>query len=229
MTSRLDDVWVRRLGNTNTWELAPADSAIALDDTAFFLEDPVDPTKRVRFDAEGVTTATTRVISVPDFDFTLGSGVGALRSVVSNAAAVFATPTVLTSAMSGTIQLMNVATGIDFTLPVISTATIGMTFGFRLIVEPTSNSYRISAGEATDLYVGHVWLTDKDAATADANALIGQFRPDLSNDVILTITGTDDTQGSLVGGYLNFEALTATRWHVSGTLIGDGSLATIFS
>jgi hypothetical protein len=55
------------------------------------------------------------------------------------------------------------------------------------------------------------------------------MRPDVSDDLIMTITGTDDTQGSLVGGWVEFTAITATRWFVRGSLIGDGALATNFS
>jgi hypothetical protein len=39
MTSRLDDVFVRRLGNTKTWEFAPSGSTLALDSTEFTLSD----------------------------------------------------------------------------------------------------------------------------------------------------------------------------------------------
>lgn len=207
---------------------AGAGPTLELRDDQFYLVDPATVTKRVRFDAGSVTAATTRVITVPDYDLNLGSGVGGLETWVDTGG-VFATPIVLTVADSGKGYLLDDAAGLDFTLPEITAATVGMKFKFRLVTEVTSNSYRITAGAAADLYVGHVRIWDKDAATGDANALIGQFRPDLSNDIALTITGSDDTQGSLVGGSLTFEAITAARWFVSGDLIGDGTLATVFS
>ncbi len=199
----------------------------AYPDTVFQIEDDADATKILKFSVGGIATATTRTITVPDADISL-SGVGGLRTVVSNSTAVYATPVVLTQADAGKIQLCNVATGIDFTLPAVTSSNIGMTFEFFITVEVTSNTYRWTA-QSGDLLFGHVWLTDKDAATGDANALIGQFRPNGSSHLVLTITGSDDTQGSLVGGSLKFTAITATGWFVQGDLIGDGSLATVFS
>jgi len=44
--------------------------ASAIQDT-FTLSDPTDDTKRVRFDAVGITTGNTRVLTVPDADATI--------------------------------------------------------------------------------------------------------------------------------------------------------------
>lgn len=46
------------------------DGTSAVQDT-FTLSDPTDDTKRVRFDAVGITTATTRVLTAPDADVTI--------------------------------------------------------------------------------------------------------------------------------------------------------------
>ena len=46
------------------------DGTSAIQDT-FTLSDPTDDTKRVRFDAVDVTTATTRVLTAPDADVTI--------------------------------------------------------------------------------------------------------------------------------------------------------------
>ena len=151
-----------------------------------------------------------------------------LRTVVDTGGA-FATPIVLTAADSGKTYLLDDAAGLDFTLPAIATANIGMVFRFRLITEVTSNSYRMTAGEATDLFIGSVVMYDKDVAEGSTEALLQVFRPDVSDDDALTIAGADDTTGCLVGGWLELEAITATRWFVSGVLIGDGALATIFA
>jgi hypothetical protein len=129
--------------------------------------------------------------------------------------------------MSGTTQLLDVATGIDFTLPAISAATVGMHFRFLLTVEPTSNSYRWT-GQTGDVMGGHLVVIDKDQVEGSTEAVQQLNRPD-GTDLICTITGTDDTQGSLVGGWLEFEATTATQWFVRGSLIGDGALAQNFS
>ena len=212
-------------------------------DKNFWFVDPADTTKRGRLEAGSITTATDRVYTLPDATDTLVGLTatqtltnktftapvlnGNLRNVVSNAAAVFATPTVLTAAMSGTTQLLDVATGIDFTLPAIATAQIGTHFRFYLVVEPTSNSYRFTAATG-DVLCGNIVLFDKDVVEGSTEALLQMNRPD-GTDLICTITGTDDTQGSLVGGYVDYEAVTATMWFVNGVLIGDGALAQNFS
>ena len=46
------------------------DGTSAIQDT-FTLSDPTDDTKRVRFDAVDITTATTRVLTAPDADVTI--------------------------------------------------------------------------------------------------------------------------------------------------------------
>lgn len=51
----------------------------------FRLRGASDPTKRIKFQVDGVTTGTTREITVPDANFTL---VGALTSEVASSAIV---------------------------------------------------------------------------------------------------------------------------------------------
>jgi hypothetical protein len=140
----------------------------------------------------------------------------------------FATPIVLTANDSGKAYLLDDAAGLDFTLPAITASNVGMFFDFKLQTEPTSNSYRWTA-QAADLLIGRIVIIDKDMVEGSTEAVQQLNRPDGSDDLICTITGTDDTQGSLVGGSVSFLALTATRWWVEGTLIGDGALATNFS
>jgi hypothetical protein len=202
-------------------------TVLAIPDSVLQIEDNSDSTKVVTFSVGGLTAATTRTVTFPDYDLTLGSNVGSLRTVVDTAGA-FATPIVLTAADSGKQYLLDDAAGLDFTLPAITTANTGMHYTFYLQTEPTSNSYRWTA-QTADLLMGHVIIYDKDVTEASTEALLQIMRPDVSDDLIMTITGTDDTQGSLVGGWVEFTAITATRWFVRGSLIGDGALATMFS
>lgn len=150
------------------------------------------------------------------------------RKVVVSTGGAYATPIVLTAANSGNLYLLNDAAGLDFTLPAIGAGDIGVTFSFRLTVALTSNNYRMTAATG-DLLRGHITIIDKDTATGDANALISLFRPNESSHLVVTIPGTVDTGGRLLGGWLEFEAVTTTGWFVRGELIGDGALATVFS
>lgn len=47
------------------------------------LYDPSDTTKKARFDVGGITTATTRVITIPDRDLTLGPVLGSVSATTS--------------------------------------------------------------------------------------------------------------------------------------------------
>lgn len=200
---------------------------LAIPDSVLQIEDDADATKVIAFSAGGLTTGTTCTVSVPDASAVNFSGAGALRTIVDTGGA-FASPIVLTAADSGKTYLLDDAAGLDFTLPAVAAATLGMTFRFYVQTTLTSNSYRFTAASG-DLLMGHVLIIDKDAATGDTNALFSVFRPDQSDDLILTIGGSADTSGRLTGGWVEFEAITATRWFVRGILIGDGSLVTVFS
>lgn len=172
---------------------------------------------------------TLSVDGAVDMDSTL-SVLGAVnfKRQVTDTGGVFATPVVLTSAQSGRVILLDDAAGLDFTLPAIAAADIGTHFTFFLTVEPTSNSYRFTA-QTGDVLNGHIIIYDKDLAEGSTEALQQIFQANGSSHLVVTITGTDDTQGSLIGGWLEFTAITATGWFVRGSLIGDGSLATPFS
>jgi hypothetical protein len=175
--------------------------------------------------AAGATTITG-ALSVSTTS-TLSGAVNYKRQVTDTGGA-FATPVVLTSAQSGRVILLDDAAGLDFTLPALAAADIGTHFLFLLTVEPTSNSYRITAASG-DLLNGHVIIYDKDVAEGSTEALLQVFQANGSSHLVVTITGSDDTQGSLIGGWLEFTAISATGWFVRGSLIGDGALATPFS
>jgi len=147
---------------------------------------------------------------------------------VTDTGGVFATPIVLTSAQSGRVILLDDAAGLDFTLPALAAADIGTHFLFVITVEPTSNSYRMTAASG-DILFGHVMLYDKDLVEGSTEALQQVNQANGTSHLVFTITGSDDTQGSLIGGWVEFIAITATGWFVRGSLIGDGALATNFS
>lgn len=202
----------------------PQEASEGLDaySNTFHIVDRTDPSKKVRFDVSGVTSETVRTFALPDNDLPLGS-----PTVVATGGE-FDTPIVLDASYSGKVILLDTAAGLDFTLPALTTANVGMQFTFFLVTEVTSNSYRFTA-QSGDLLSGHVIMYDKDVAEGSTEALQQLFRPDGSDDLVITIAGADDTTGALVGGWLELTAISATGWFVRGSLIGDGALATIFS
>jgi hypothetical protein len=192
-----------------------------LDDRLLF-QDPADTTKAVRLDVGNVTTATTRVLTVPDQDMNLGTGVGALLSVVDTAG-VFATPIVLTAADSGKVYLLDDAAGLDFTLPALTSANLGIRYTFFLTVTNTSNSYRLTA-QTGDIINGHVLISDFDAAYTAPQILAAE-----AGGATLVATIGPAAKGGTAGGWIDLTAITATGWFIRGSLMGDGTIATIFS
>lgn len=146
------------------------------------------------------------------------------KSQVTDTGGAFATPIVLTTAQSGRLILVDDAAGLDFTLPAIGASDIGTWFEFLVTVSVTSNSFRVTAG-AGDLLNGGVLAIDFDAAYTAPQAAF--YEPDFSDDLIMTCNGT--TTGGKKGTRIKFEAVSATQWFVTGTLVGDGVLATPFS
>lgn len=125
--------------------------------------------------------------------------------------------TTMTAAMSGSVMLLDSAT-VDYVLPAIGTGDVGMYFDFLSTV--TSTNQTITAG-AADLLCGSVTIVSADVPTADI------FAPDVTDDLVLAMNGS--TTGGVIGSYIRFTAISATRWFVQGTLSGSGTATTPFS
>lgn len=146
------------------------------------------------------------------------------KAQVTDTGGAFATPIVLTAAQSGRVILVDVAAGLDFTLPAISSTEIGTVFEFLVTVSITSNSFRVTAA-AGDLLNGALLLVaDTEPYTAPHGVVV---KPDFTNDLIMTMNGT--TTGGKKGTKVKFTAVSATQWFVEGLACGSGVLATPFS
>lgn len=126
--------------------------------------------------------------------------------------------TTMTSAMSGSIMLVDGAT-VAYTLPAIGTGDVGMEFWFTVTVASTAAT--ITAG-AADLLTGGVMCMSSGAGIES-----DQFQPDVVDDLIITMNGT--TQGGNIGSTWHLIAISATRWYCDGTTLGSGTLVTPFS
>lgn len=186
-----------------------ANSSQSLDayDNTFKIVDRTDPTKQVEFDVSSLTTNTRRTITLPDYDVNF-----ARRNILSGEASL-----VLTPAMSGSLILIDDATQ-AFVLPALTATEVGIVYEFCSTVAATTTT--ITAG-AADLLVGGLAIVTASVPAAD------HFQPDGSDDLVITMNGT--TQGGMVGSRLRLEAISATRWLVSGTLLGTSTVITPFS
>lgn len=151
---------------------------------------------------------------------TLTGAVNYKRQVTDTGGA-YATPIALTAAQSGRVIIVDDAAGLDFTLPALSAAEIGVHYKFVVTVSVTSNALRVVAASG-DILFGGVVLVDFD--TADANLWCPA---DGSNDLTMSMNGT--TTGGKLGSWVEFIATSATQWWVNGIAVGDGTLATPFS
>ena len=126
----------------------------------------------------------------------------------------------MTTDESGALVLLNLATGIDITLPAItSDDEIGCWYEFKSILVASSESYTITA-LAGDLLIGRALLQDTDTANT-----IVSHAADVSDDLIFTFSDTAE----LVGGSAIFTAITTSRWLVEGLIYHTGNSATPFS
>jgi hypothetical protein len=189
------------------------------EDDSFFVVDETDPTKRIRFDAGAITTGTTVVVAASD----AGINTTGLRTVVDTGGA-FATPIVLTAADSGKIYLLDDAAGLDFTLPAIGAAQVGMEFTFFVTVTNTSNSYRFTAATG-DLLRGNLLMIDTNAVYTAPQAVAEG--PNESSHLVLDLTS--DATGGMIGGWFTITAIHATGWFVRGVLQADGTIANPFA
>ena len=177
----------------------------------FYIVDPTDTTKRMRFDASGITTATDRTQTLPDANVG-ASGAGLKRNVLSGAANL-----TLTAALSGSIILVDGATQ-AYTLPAVAAVDIGTYFDFLWTVASTTVTITAQAG---DILTGGVHAASTTAGGNDA------FSADATDDLIITFNGT--TQGGAIGSELRVTAISATRWYVQGAPIGSGTLISNFT
>ena len=123
----------------------------------------------------------------------------------------------LTANDSGKVLVLSVAGGLTVTLP---SAAPGLNFKF--VVGTTFTTAGLINTAATDeLYVGQLNIVDP-ATAGDMNS----FSADVSNDDTIDLGSIE--QGWLVGGWFNLVAISDTRWHVEGQLVGDATLATPF-
>jgi hypothetical protein len=127
----------------------------------------------------------------------------------------------LTPAQAGSLVLFDSAAGHIFTLPAVTTATIGMFFDFAVKTSVTSNNHKIITDAATTFLVGAVVMAS--IATASPAGFSA------NGTTIRALTANGTTTGGLIGETYRVVALSTTQWQISGVSIGSGTLATPFA
>jgi hypothetical protein len=173
--SNFSDVLARRLGNTNTYEFAPSGAGLAIDDDAFHIEDPADNTKRVRFDAGALATATTNVITLAD-----GAGLLPVHQVTrADAVVSLGNTTSATNMFASTGDALTVLAGVTYRFRLVYRATTGAT--------ATTLSFLL-AGTATFTTVDYMSLAVDAASGTAAAALMNNG--EVATAVVVGASGT---------------------------------------
>jgi hypothetical protein len=122
---------------------------------------------------------------------------------------------------SGALCLFDRAAGVVYTLPAITSASIGMQFEFQTTVTITSNAAKVITDAATTFIVGLVDMLIAGSATTLAAAANG------TTHVAISSNGT--TTGGVIGDRYRLTAVSTTLWVIDGVVSGSGSIATPFA
>lgn len=199
-----------RTSATNSAAAAAASAAVAAGAAAFVDTNPVvkgssDATKQVRFEVDGLTTATTRVLTVPDADMTL---VGA-DTAQTLANKTLTSPTLSTEAVTVTtnnLPALHPSLNLDF--------ANGRTVDPRITFTRASTATRVNAKGLIETVASGVPRIDYDPVTlACKGLLIEEARTNL-----LTYSEQfDNAAWTKVNSTITANALTAP----DGTLTAD--------
>lgn len=120
---------------------------------------------------------------------------------------------------SGALCLFDRAAGVVFTLPA---PVEGMQFEFLCTVAVTTNAYKVITNSASVFLIGSIM--GGSLAVADSGDV---FQGNGTTHVAVSMDGA--TKGGLIGGSLQFTAISSTQWAVTGTYVGNSTLADPFA
>ena len=120
---------------------------------------------------------------------------------------------------SGSLCLLDTATGVVYTLP---SPVVGMRFEFLVSVSVTSNLHKVITDAGTVSLLGGIIMGD-----AVINQSGDYFEADGSTHVALSADGA--TAGGLLGERYQMTCISATQWVVEGVCHGTGTLTTPFT
>ena len=136
------------------------------------------------------------------------------RGSVTTTAATYS----LTAAQSETTLYINKNDGCDVTLPA---AAPGLMYTIVHQLNHASDTVTINAASSADLFTG-------DCVIYKEGTGIHIFKPNGTSNYIATLNGTT-TGGTHGGGTFEIVGVSASEWHVKGSVQGSGTIATPFS
>lgn len=134
--------------------------------------------------------------------------------------------TTLTTAQSGALCVWNSATGYTFTLPTITADTVGTWYDFLVQVTNTATANKVVTGVPASQFILGSVHTLVIATTPGANPGPKAFAFDGTTHVACTMGGSDTTAGGVTGTRIRLEAVSATQWMITGTIIAAGTIVT---
>lgn len=147
-------------------------------DSGFTVQDNVDPTKQLQFQVSGVTTGTTRTLTIPDANTTL-VGTDATQTLTNK---TFTSPS---------MSSPTVASGV-MSLPDGSSSAPALTFSS----DSNTGIYRVGADDLSLVAGGHTGLEIKDNATY-ANVGMGSS-PSASSNYPVLIQRSNASTGTIM-------------------------------
>lgn len=120
---------------------------------------------------------------------------------------------------SGSTCLFDRAAGIVYTLPV---AKVGTYFNFVVTTTITSNAAKVITASGSELLIGTLASVDTDTTDVMAG-----FSGNGTNHRAVSMNGT--TTGGILGTVFTVTCVSSTRWVISGTTRGSGTVATAFA
>ncbi len=126
---------------------------------------------------------------------------------------------VLKAEQSGSLCLFDAADGVIYTLPA---PVVGMQFDFLITVDGSSNAYSIDTDAATTFIGGGIGAMAQTVAEGGDH-----FSATISSTVSCDFDSA--VTGRLIGTHCQLICLSSTTWGISGTLHGEGTLATPFA
>lgn len=142
---------------------------------------------------------------------------GQHQQIISDAVAT----RVLLPKEAGSRCCYDLAAGVVYTLPPLTSVNAGLTFEFFTTVSRTSNAHKVITSAATEFLLGALWLGNNAATTGEIFGADGT--------TIRAVSSNGTTTGGVIGDCFRLVAYSATQWLVSGVLVQSGTAATPFS